>query len=68
MNLPSWRIHLTHEGGSTTVTFTGTREQADERAASYIGKPASWNASKNPPEPNMWDTYTMARIEAVEAL
>jgi len=57
MNLPTWRIHLTHPGGSTTVTFTGTREQAEARGAQYIGKPASWNCTKEPHEPNLWDRY-----------
>jgi hypothetical protein len=59
MELPEWRIHLTHPGGTTTVSFHGTRAQADDR------KPASWNMPKDPAEPNMWDRYETARVEAV---
>lgn len=60
-----WWLQLTHAGGATSVRFYGTEVEAAKKAASYIGKPASWNCTKEPHEPNMWDTYTMARIEAV---
>lgn len=35
-----WLIHLTHPSGTTTLRFTGTRAEAEAKAASYIGKPA----------------------------
>jgi len=61
-----WRIHLTHEGGMTTISAVGTREEVERRAVRYIGKPASWNVNKNPHEPNMWDCYRTFRIEPIQ--
>lgn len=58
-----WWIHLKHPGGETSVSFHGTREEADARAAQYIGKPASWNCTKEPHAPNLWDTYAAWRGE-----
>ena len=52
-----WRIYLKHPGGETWVAFTGTRAEAEARGALYLGKPASWNCTKQPNEPNLWDCY-----------
>lgn len=66
MSPNEWLIHLAHPGGTTWVRFHGTRAEAAQKAASYIGKPASWNCTKEPHEPNLWDTYTLAELEVVE--
>lgn len=60
-----WWIHLTKPSGRTQVRFTGTREEAEAKAASYIGKPGSINVNKRPHQPNMWDLYSAYRIEKV---
>lgn len=65
MSETQWWIHLTHPGGETSVSFRGTEVDAAKKAASYIGKPASWDMTRHVPEPNLWDTYIAARIEKV---
>lgn len=59
-----WRIHLTSTWGCTSTRgFTGTRAEAEAKAAAYLGGVASWNGNKWPHQPNVEDVYNSWRVE-----
>lgn len=64
--MTDWYIHTTSTRGAIGWTrFTGTREEAEAKAKTYIGKVASYNMVNGWPDgiPNTDDVYITAVVK-----